>query len=378
MFFRLYKYSMFQSVRDRMTLFWNLIFPVVLGTLFHVSFGGYVEEQVMFHQIPVAYAAEEAKGAFGELLKELEESSELIEVQRVDDKKAEQLLKHGEVEGIYRVQPDTEHVTLIVAEQGVNQTILKSILEQYQRFSAAFSRIGRENPEGIQAAAERLEEECRYLKAGSITDASMNDVMDCFYSLIAMDCLMGATSGLIVAMAFKADATPLAARRAVAGASRFGMLLPDLAAKITMQFLYAAFSICYLTFALNVNLGEHLGWMFLTALMGSALGIVIGFFIGVAGKLRYGVKEGLCIGIMLVSSFFSGLMFQGMARIVELYAPVLNQINPATLISKSLYSLNIYDNMKPYAQCMGNMAALIFILGAGAFLLVRRERYAAV
>ena len=156
------------------------------------------------------------------------------------------------------------------------------------------------------------------------------------------------------------------------------MLLPDLAAKITMQFLYAAFSICYLTFALNVNLGEHLGWMFLTALMGSALGIVIGFFIGVAGKLRYGVKEGLCIGIMLVSSFFSGLMFQGMARIVELYAPVLNQINPATLISKSLYSLNIYDNMKPYAQCMGNMAALIFILGAGAFLLVRRERYAAV
>lgn len=378
MFFRLYKYSIFQSLRDKLTLFWNLIFPIVLGTLFQLSFGGYAEEEVIFRQIPVAYAAEEEEEAFGELLKELEEDSGLIKVQTAEYEEARRLLKEGKVEGIYHVEPDTGAVTLIVAEQEVNQTILNSILEQYQRASAAFSDIARENPAEIQAAAACLEEECRYLKAGSVTDASMNNTMDCFYSLVAMTCLMGATSGLIVASDFKADATPLAARRAAAGASRIGMLLPDLAAKITMQFLYTALSICYLTFALGIDLGEHWGLMFLTALTGSILGIMIGFFIGVAGKIRYGIKEGLCIGIMLVSSFFSGLMFQGMARIVETYVPVLNQINPATLVSKALYSLNIYDNLGPYFSCLGRAAVLILVLGAGAFLLVRRERYAAV
>ena len=189
---------------------------------------------------------------------------------------------------------------------------------------------------------------------------------------------MGATSGLSAATDFKADATSLAARRAVAGAGRMSMLLPDLAAKITMQFLYAAFSICYLSFVLGVELGEHGGLMFLTALVGSALGIMIGFLVGVVGKYSYGVKEGLCIGFMLVSSFFSGLMFQSMARIVEMYAPALNQVNPATLIAKSLYSLNIYDNLGPYFHCMGNMVVLILVLGMASFLLVRRERYAAV
>lgn len=378
MFFRLYKYSIFQSVRDKLLLFWNLVFPVVLGTLFHMSFGGYVEEQVIFHQIPVAYAVEKEEEAFGKLLKGLEDDSELLKVQTAEYEKARKLLKEGKVEGIYHVEPDTGDVTLIVAEQGVNQTILNSILEQYQRASATFSKIGRENPAGIPAAAARLEEECRYLKEGSVTDASMNNMMDSFYSLIAMTCLMGATSGLVVASDFKADATSLAARRAVAGASRMGMLLPDLAAKITMQFLYTAFSICYLAFALGIDLGEHWSLMFLTALVGSALGIIIGFLVGVAGKYRYGIKEGLCICIMLVSSFFSGLMFQGMARIVEVYVPVLNQINPATLISKALYSLNIYDNLGPYLHCMGRAAALILALGAAAFLLVRRERYAAV
>lgn len=377
MFFRLYKYSIFQSLRDKLTLFWNLVFPIVLGTLFQVSFGGYAKEEVIFHQIPVAYAAESDE-TFGELLKGLEEDSGLIKVQTAEYEKARQLLKGGKVEGIYHVEPDTGDITLIVAEQGMNQTILNSILEQYQRASAAFSNIARENPAGIQAAATRLEEECRYLKAGSVTDASMNSTMDCFYSLVAMTCLMGATSGLIVASDFKADATPLAARRAAAGASRISMLLPDLAAKVTMQFLYTAFSICYLTFVLGIDLGEHWGLMFLTALIGSILGIMIGFFIGAAGKVRYGIKEGLCIGIMLVSSFFSGLMFQGMARIVETYVPVLNQVNPATLVSKALYSLNIYDNLGPYFSCLGRAAVLILVLGAGVFLLVRRERYAAV
>lgn len=378
MFFRLYKYSIFQSVRCKLVLFWNVIFPVVLGTLFQMTFGGYVEEQVIFRRIPVAYASEQEDGAFGRLLKGLEEDSELVKVQTAEYKKARQLLKEGNVEGVFCEEPDTGDVTLIVAEQGVNQTILNSILKQYQRAKATFSNIGRENPAGIQAAAVRLEEERRYLKAGSVTEASMDCLLDGFYSLIAMTCLMGATSGLSAATDFKADATSLAARRAVAGAGRMSMLLPDLAAKITMQFLYAAFSICYLSFVLGVELGEHGGLMFLTALVGSALGIMIGFLVGVVGKYSYGVKEGLCIGFMLVSSFFSGLMFQSMARIVEMYAPALNQVNPATLIAKSLYSLNIYDNLGPYFHCMGNMVVLILVLGMAAFLLVRRERYAAV
>ena len=333
---------------------------------------------MIFRRIPVAYASEQEDGAFGRLLKGLEEDSELVKVQTAEYKKARQLLKEGNVEGVFCEEPDTGDVTLIVAEQGVNQTILNSILKQYQRAKATFSNIGRENPAGIQAAAVRLEEERRYLKAGSVTEASMDCLLDGFYSLIAMTCLMGATSGLSAATDFKADATSLAARRAVAGAGRMSMLLPDLAAKITMQFLYAAFSICYLSFVLGVELGEHGGLMFLTALVGSALGIMIGFLVGVVGKYSYGVKEGLCIGFMLVSSFFSGLMFQSMARIVEMYAPALNQVNPATLIAKSLYSLNIYDNLGPYFHCMGNMVVLILVLGMASFLLVRRERYAAV
>ena len=189
---------------------------------------------------------------------------------------------------------------------------------------------------------------------------------------------MGATTGLLCSVEFKADLSALAARRVVAGLSRFQVLWPDLAAKITLQFIYIVFTACYLMFVLHVPLGEQWGFLLLTIFVGSLLGIFLGFFIGVAGRMQYSMKEALCILVMMVSSFFSGLMMDGMQRLVERYAPVFARINPASLIVKSFYSLNIYEAYGRYLQNLGTMLVLILVLAAGSFAMVRRERYASI
>ncbi len=385
MFFRLYKYSLLQSTRDRLVLFWNLIFPIVLGSLFQAAFGNYMEKEFLFQQIPVAYVAEgEADGNFAELLKILEEENEMVTVEEVGRKEAEKLLQKGDVQGIYyngepqKEDGDKGQVSLVVAEQGIEQTILQSVLEQYGQNKSTLLQIAAKNPAGLPEALALLEDKQAFVKEGNIMDAPTNNMMDYFYSLIAMNCLMGALIGLTAAVEFKADLTPLAARRVVASTSRFGVLLPDLAAKITMQFFYIMFTIAYLSFALKVPLGERWAFILLTAMVGSMLGVILGFFIGVVGKGQQGIKEGICIVIMLGSSFFSGLMVGGMPRLMETYVPVFNHINPATLITKALYSLNMYGNLAQYAQSMGKMGLLILTLSIGAFLLVRRERYASI
>lgn len=384
MFFRLYKYNLIRYGRQKIMIFWNLIFPIILGSLFQIAFGNYIEEEIIFHQIPVACVEEEdADENFTALLKGLEEE-EMITVQFVEEKEAEELLQEDKVEGIYRNGRKSSssesggEIVLVVSDQGMNQSILSTILEKYEQIKAAFVNIGREHPEKIQAAAAQLEEECRYLREGSVLKEPVNIVLDYFYSLLAMNCLMGATAGLMSAMEFKANLTDLAARQVVTGTRRFGILLPNLAAKITIQFVYLVFSLCYLMFALNVPLGSQWGFILLTLFVGDVLGIVFGFFIGVLGKMKYSVKESICVMMMLVSSFFSGLMVAGVMRAMETYVPIFNRINPASLIVKSLYSLNIYDTYERYFQCMGNMLLMILVLGTGAFALVRRERYASV
>ncbi len=156
------------------------------------------------------------------------------------------------------------------------------------------------------------------------------------------------------------------------------MLWPDLAAKITVQFVYIVFSTGYLMFILKVPLGEQWGFLLLTEFVGSVMGIFLGFFIGVAGKMQYNTKEALCILIMMVSSFFSGLMIDGIQRVVERYVPFFARINPASLIAGAFNSLNIYDTYGRYMESVGTMLIMILILAAGSFMMVRRERYAGI
>ncbi len=383
MFFRLYFYSIRQTVRQKLIMFWSLIFPVILGTLFRAAFGGFMEEEVIFHQIPAAYVAEEgASQTFAETLKSLEEDSELVEVLETDSGKAEELLKEEKVEGIYYNRAsdieEGEKVTLTVTKQGMSQSILSSILEQYQRVFHTMGQIGRENPSGLKAAAEVLGRQRQYLKEGTISETPKSAMTDYFYALIAMNCLMGVSMGLQIAVGFKANLSDLAARRVVSGTSRYGMMMPDLAAKITIQFLCTVFAVCYLMFALKIPLGNKFGFILLTTLVGSLVGIFLGFFIGAVGTYKESVKEGICVSCMLFSSFLSGLMMGNMYRFLENNAPIVNRINPASLIVKALYSLDIYEGYEKYTQCMVSLLVIAAVLGAGAFALVRRERYASI
>lgn len=381
MFLRLYKYSLLCTLRQKIIMFWSLVFPIVLGTLFQVCFGDFSEEVLMFRQIPVAYVTEDGEQeAFTELLERLETDSGLVTVKNVTKEEAETLLQKEKVEGIYYTEKRDEQakITLIVTKQDMSQSILSSVLEQYERTVETLTNIGTKNPAGIEAAVSVLEEEAGYLKENSITNKKMDIIMDYFYSLIAMTCLFGSSMGLMSAIDFKADLSGLAARRVVASTNRFISLFADVAAKVTIQFFCTAFSVCYLMYALKVSFGEKLGLILLISFLGSTVGVFIGFFIGVAGRLQEAVKEGICVGISLLSSFLSGLMVGAMYRVVETYAPFVHKVNPASLIVKALYSLNIYDTYDKYVQCVLSLLALIILLGIGSFVMVRRERYASI
>ena len=81
---------------------------------------------------------------------------------------------------------------------------------------------------------------------------------------------------------------------------------------------------------------------------------------------------------MLFSSFLAGMMVEGMYRFLETHMPVVNRINPASLISHALYSLDIYQGYEKYAQCMVSLLLIAVLLGVCGFALVRRERYASI
>lgn len=377
MFFRAYGYSLKRSIRQKYQIFWCLLFPIILGTLFKVSFGDVNETEMTFHQIPVAYIEKEgAQQEFETLLEQLEKENELVEVVLVKDMdKAKQLLEDGEVEGIYE---NGEKIVLTVKEEEIAQSILKSIQEQYEQALRTMTNVGMKNPQGIQAAHESLEKQWDYLEDSNISNRKMDNMTNYFYALIAMNCLYGCFLGVGCAKEFKANLSDLAARRVAASTNRFIILLGEVTAQITAQFVCCTLGACYLKYALKIDFGDQMARMLLVILLGSSIGVMLGLFVGSIGRLEDGVKDGLCVGVSMLCSFLAGLMIGNMYRVVEQNVPIINRLNPAALIVNAFYSLNIYEDYTRYNQCIINLLIITVVLGVASYLVVRRERYASI
>ena len=76
--------------------------------------------------------------------------------------------------------------------------------------------------------------------------------------------------------------------------------------------------------------------------------------------------------------FCSGLMVGNMKSVVARYAPWFNRINPAALITDSLYYLNIDSDYQRYAVAVISMAVLSAVLILLGFILTRRKKYASL
>ncbi len=378
MFFRLFKYSIMKSLRKKEIFFWNLCFPFILGTLFFVSFGNYSENLENFRTIPIAYVeTENADAEFEAVLTELEQQdSPLVERNTVSLDEAQKLLEDGDVEGVY--YNDKDGIILYVKEEGIFPSILKTVLDEYQKTSNAIATIAEKHPENLMAVLDNISTEVNMLTEKPTSSGNLDTMVSYFYALIAMSCLYGCFTGVNCAVDIKADKSALGARRLVASTNRFSMMLADIAASIALQFFCSELAVCYLKYVLKVDFGRRMPYLALVVLVGSIIGIATGFFIGSVGKAPIEGKIGMAVGITMLECFLSGLMVGNMYYIIQDICPLINKINPASLIVDALYSLDIYDTYERFYGNLGLMLGISVLLGGLGYLSIRRERYASI
>ena len=99
-----------------------------------------------------------------------------------------------------------------------------------------------------------------------------------------------------------------------------------------------------------------------------------GIFLG-SQRLAVGPREGLLVGSSLLMSFLAGLMFGNMKDIIAHYAPILNKVNPAALISDAFYSISVYENPARYLENLLLLALITAALTGVSFIQLGRDRY---
>jgi len=100
--------------------------------------------------------------------------------------------------------------------------------------------------------------------------------------------------------------------------------------------------------------------------------------VGSLPRLGEGAKMGVLVSVSLALSAMSDLMISGIKNSIEHHVPLVNDINPAALITDSFYALNIYGTDERFWGNMLCLGAGAVVLTLASYFMVRRSRYASL
>jgi ABC-2 type transport system permease protein len=380
MFKHVFSYRLKCLLRNRELVFWTLAFSLLLATLFHFTIGHLTEKLESFNPIRVAVVDSQAYRKdirFHEMLESLSQPGEaqILELTVADEQEAERLLADGAVTGIITVD---QAIGLTVKKSGIEQSVLKAILDEYAYTSRTVTSVLAKNPAVAQQLIAELGDRRSYTEQISFSNAKPDTILGFFYALIAMACMYSSFWGLRNAIDVQADLSARGARRSVAPTHKLGVVLSDAAAALIISFAEVLILLAYMAFVLRISFGNQIGYVLLTCLAGCVAGVSFGGFIGTVVRGSENAKTGILIGVSMTMSFLAGLMWVEVKDIVARKAPVLSYINPAALISDAFYSLYVFDSHRRFFINIGMLCLLSAIMCTASFMQLRRERYASV
>lgn len=390
MFIHNFKYSLKALLRNKMLIFWTFAFPIILGTLFKVAFSN-IENSEKLDIINIAIVQNEEfenneafKTSFEKLSDENNEDR-LFNTKYTTKEEAKDLLNKGEIIGYMELKQDRQVLTFVT--NGIDETVFKHVAEEIVQTSDIIKKLsetqiqkqiasGNYNinyDEIYNKAIEMAKEDNVELK--NISNSNLSYTMIEFYTLIAMTCLYGGMLSMVSINQSLANMSNKGKRITVSPTKKSIIILSSLLASYIVQLIGLVILFLYTLFVLGVDYGSNTGLIMLLAIIGSFAGLALGTFVGTIFKANENTKTGILIALTMLWCYLSGMMGITMKYIVDKNVPIVNKINPASMITDGFYSLYYYDKLDRYWFNIASLLIFALILIVISFFSLRRQKY---
>lgn len=377
MFIHIFTYRLKCLFRDKELVFWTLLFPLILATFFSMAFSK-LNDNELFNPINIAVVNNEAYDKNEDFKKVLNDVStgenRIFNLTETDEEASKVLLSEDRIDAYILLDPDAQ---LIIRKSGLYQTIVKIFLEEYNQTSTAATYVFK-NTQNMESVISNLSTRLEYTKELPISDVKPNGVLNYFYSLLAMACMYGSFWGLKEIIDIQADLTQRAARVNMSPVHKLKTFIYSSSAALVIQYAEILVLLLYLRFILGIDFGNKIGYVLLTALVGSIMGLTFGAFVSSAVKKGEGVKIAILIGVSMLGSFLAGMMFDKMKYIVADQAPIVALLNPINLLTDAFYCLYYFDTYDRYWLNMGVLGLFILFFSIVTYFIIRRQKYASL
>lgn len=358
MFIHNFKYAFKTLFRNKMLIFWTFAFPIILGTFFKMAFSD-IENSERLDIINIAIIEnDEFKNneAFKESFKNLsDEKNEdrLFNIKYVSENEAKSLLENNEIMGYMILEENKPRV--VVNTSGINETIFKYVTEEISQTE----EITKENGANIE----------------NISSNNLSYTMIEFYTLIAMTCLYGGILGMVAINQNLANMSNNGKRVSVSPTSKGKIILSSVLASYIIQLIGIVILFIYTIFVLNVDYGDNLPLIIGLGMAGSLAGLSMGLAVGTLLKTNDSIKTGIILTVTMLGCFLSGMMGISMKYIIDTQIPIINKINPASMITDGFYALYYYDTLDRYIFDITSLLIFAFIMITISYISLRRQKY---
>ena len=380
MFYHNFKYTLKVLLRNKGLLFWTFAFPILLGILFNMAFKD-IENKEAFDVIDIAIVENayfENDLVFKESFKTLsnDDSNKIFDVTYTDLENAKKLLEEEKITGYLTLTGTGVNIT--VTSSGTEETILRYVTEEIEsEKEIIYSFLTSEKEEGNNNFAEEIS------KIMANTDAKINNIsnknlgytMIEYYTLIAMAALYGGTISMNATNYKLANMNPVGKRTAISPVSKRKMILGSLLASYIVQLIGLSLLFIFTIFVMKVDYGNNLPLVILLGLIGSLAGLSLGIMISSLFKTNENNKDGILISVTMLWCFLSGMMGITMKYVVDKYVPILNKINPASMMTDGLYALYYYETKERYFFDIISLLVFSFIMIIISYRSLRRQKY---
>ena len=390
MFIHNFKYSLKTLFRNKALIFWTFAFPIILGTFFNMAFSN-IESSEKLDIINIAIIKNDDfnnneifKTAFEEL-SDKNNDDRLFETRYTTEEEAKKLLEDEEIVGYMKLVNDEPKLTFTTS--GINETIFKYVSEEITQTSNIIKYLSEEeikkemiagnyniDYESIYNRVIELTEEDN-VRLNNVSNSNLSYTMIEFYTLIAMACLYGGLLGAVAINQNLANMTNQGKRVSVSPTSKGKIILSSVLASYITQLVGVALLFLYTIFVLKVDYGNKLGLDIALAMAGSLAGLSIGVAVATTIKSNDNVKTGIIIAITMLGCFLSGMMGITMKYIIDKNIPIINKLNPASMITDGFYSLYYYQTSSRYYFNLISLLIVSFVLIILSIFILRRKKY---
>lgn len=394
MFIHNFKYAFKTLLKNKMLIFWTFAFPIILGTFFTMAFSNIEKnEQLDIIDIAIVKTQEfEKNQIYKETFKNLSDNTnkdQLFNIKYVSIDEAGELLQKGDISGYLLLEEKPE---IVVATSGVNETILKNVVDEINMTEKIIENIiSKKTSDYLDAnptISVTFDYETLYNDAyneminlqekvsiNNITTNNLSYTMIEFYSLIAMTCLYGGILGMTAINQVLPNMSNNGKRVGVSPINKGKLLLSSTLASFIVQLIGIIILFIYTIFVLKVDYGNKLLHISLLTLIGCTTGLSLGIMVATLFKKSENTKTGIILAITMLGAFLSGMMGITMKYMIDKNVPIINKINPVNMITDGLYSLYYYDTFdRFYFNLISLLIFTLLTLGISIFVL-RGQKY---